>query len=290
MSIGTLYIVGTPIGNLEDISQRALRMLREANVVAAEDTRHTRGLLAHFAIHTALFSYHEHNARTAGATLLERLQAGETVALVTDAGMPGISDPGAHLVALAREAGVPVVVIPGPTAVTTALVGSGLPTDRYVFEGFLPRSGKERKQRLQELARETRTVVLYEAPHRVLETLEDLMELPGNRLVVAARELTKTFEEYRRGTAAELHAHFTATPPRGEFTLVIAGADPALLQVDLALSPGSPPESLADAVARWEATGVDRKEAMRKVAVERGLSRRDVYQALLAERAPGENE
>jgi 16S rRNA (cytidine1402-2'-O)-methyltransferase len=280
LSTGTLYVVGTPIGNLEDLSQRALRILREVDLIAAEDTRHTRGLLTHFDIRTPLFAYHEHNARTAGPALLERLQAGGSVALVTDAGMPGISDPGAHLVALARAAAVPVVVVPGPTAVTTALVGSGLPTDRFVFEGFIPRSGKERKQRLQEIARETRTVVIYEAPHRVLDTLADLQEVLGDRVIVAARELTKTYEEYRRGTAADLHAHFTATPPRGEFTLVIAGADPSQVQ------PETPPthENLVQAVARWEAQGLDRKEAMRKVAAERGISRRDVYQALLAEK------
>lgn len=281
MSVGTLYVVGTPIGNLEDLSQRALRILREVNLVAAEDTRHTRGLLTHFDIHTPLFAYHEHNARTAGAQLLERLQTGASIALVTDAGMPGISDPGAHLVGLARAAELPVVVIPGPTAVTTALVGSGLPLDRFVFEGFLPRSGRERKQRLQELARETRTAVLYEAPHRLLDTLEDLAEVTGNREMVAARELTKTFEEYRRGTALELHAHFSEHAPRGEFTLVLAGADPTQLPVQEAVTT----ETLPAAVARWEAVGLDRKEAMRKVAAERGLSRRDVYQALLAEGA-----
>lgn len=275
--MGTLYIVGTPIGNLEDITQRALRILREATVIAAEDTRQTRKLLNHFEIPTHAVSYHEHNQRTAGPALIERLLAGDDVALVTDAGMPGISDPGEDLVRLAIEAGVPVVPVPGPTAFATALVVSGLSTVRFVFEGFLPHKGKERRQALERLKTEPRTVLLYEAPHRVTDTLADLRDALGDRPMAAARELTKLYEEVRRGTPAELLAHFEAHAPRGEFVLIIGGA-PA--QPAEEAGPVSP-QRLAEAVAELAAGGMDRKVAMKEVADRFGLSKRDVYQALL---------
>lgn len=274
--MGTLYLVGTPIGNLEDITQRAIRVLREAAVIAAEDTRQSRKLLSHFDIHTPLVSYHEHNQRSAGEMLLSRLQAGEDVALVTDAGMPAISDPGEELVRMAVEAGIAVVAVPGPTALVTGLVVSGLPAGRFAFEGFLPTKKKERRSALQRLQGEERTWILYEAPHRLMETLADLQESLGERPMAAARELTKLYEEVVRGTPSHLLAHFTKHPPRGEFVLVIAGAPP------VAVAPAdATPQTLLAAVADLEQQGLDRKSAMKEVAVRLGLSRRDVYQALL---------
>lgn len=277
--MGTLYIVGTPIGNLEDITQRALRVLREAAVIAAEDTRQTRKLLSHFDIHTPLVSYHEHNLRTAGPALIERLLAGADVALVTDAGMPAISDPGEDLVRLAIGAGVKVVPVPGPTAFTTALVVSGLNTERFAFEGFLPTRKKERRAALERLKTELRTWILYEAPHRLLATLEELKDALGERPMAAARELTKLYEEVVRGTPVSLIAHFEQHAPRGEFVLVVEGARVAAVEAPAAEATA---ESLAEAVAALEATGMDRKAAMKEVATRCGLSKRDVYQALLA--------
>jgi 16S rRNA (cytidine1402-2'-O)-methyltransferase len=276
--MGTLYIVGTPIGNLEDITQRALRVLREVTVIAAEDTRQSRKLLNYFEIHTPLISYHEHNQRTAGPAIIERLQAGDDVALVTDAGMPAISDPGEDLVKLAQVAGLPVVPVPGPTAFATALVVSGLSTERFAFDGFLPPKGKERRAALERLKGETRTCILYEAPHRVVETLADLRDAIGERPMAAARELTKLYEEVVRGTPAELLTHFEAHPPRGEFVLVISGAadTPAIADPSEAT-----PHALAEAVAALEAQGMDRKAAMKEAGARFGLSKRDVYQALL---------
>jgi 16S rRNA (cytidine1402-2'-O)-methyltransferase len=276
--MGTLYIVGTPIGNLEDITLRALRILREASVIAAEDTRQTRKLLTHFEIATPLLSYHEHNQRTAGPAIIDRLQDGHDVALVTDAGMPAISDPGEDLVKLAIAAGVAVVPVPGPTAFSTALVVSGLSTERFAFDGFLPHKGKERRAALERLKGETRTLMLYEAPHRVLETLADLRDALGERPMAAARELTKFYEQVVRGTPAELLAHFEQHAPRGEFVLVIGGAPE---QTAAANGAEATPEALAEAVATMEAQGMDRKAAMKEVGARYGLSKRDVYQALL---------
>lgn len=276
--MGTLYLVGTPIGNLEDITMRALRVLREVALIAAEDTRQTRKLLTHFDIHTPLVSYHEHNQRTAGPYLIERLSAGEDVALVTDAGMPAISDPGEDLVRLALAAGIPVVPVPGPTALITALVISGLPTDRFAFEGFLPTKKKDRQERLAELKRERRTWIIYEAPHRLLGTLEDLQRELGDRPMAAARELTKIHEEVVRGTPAQLLQHFQQHPPRGEFVLVVEGAAGGTA----AEKGQAPAEDLAQAVAELERQGIDRKTAMRQVAERTGRSRREVYQAVLA--------
>lgn len=276
--MGTLYVVGTPIGNLEDITQRAIRVLGEVSVIAAEDTRQTRKLLHHFALQTPLLSYHEHNQRTQGPALIERLRAGESVALVSDAGMPGISDPGQDLVQLAHEAGIAVVVVPGPTAGITALVASGLSTERFCFEGFLPRDKKDRKAALERLAREERTWVAYEAPHRLLGTLAALEEHLGARPIAVCRELTKKFEEILHGTPAELRAHFADHAPRGEFVLVVQGAPraAAITNVEVPDAVG-----LAAEVAALEAEGEDRKVAMKKVGARYGLSRKEVYQALL---------
>jgi 16S rRNA (cytidine1402-2'-O)-methyltransferase len=218
---GVLFVVATPIGNLEDVSLRALRVLREVDLIAAEDTRRTRQLLARYEITTSVTSYFEHNKLSRGPELVARLQAGARVAVVTDAGTPGISDPGFHLVRLARDAGVPVVPIPGPSAAVTALSAAGIPGDRFVFEGFLPVKRGRRLARLRELQPLGRPVVLYESPHRVAATLEAIAEVFGAVEVVMARELTKQFEEFRRGTPAELLAALPSAGLRGEVTLVV---------------------------------------------------------------------
>jgi 16S rRNA (cytidine1402-2'-O)-methyltransferase len=218
---GTLYVVGTPIGNLEDVSLRALRVLREVALIAAEDTRRTRILLARYGIATPTTSYFEHNKLRRGPELLGRLQAGGDVALVTDAGTPGISDPGYHLVRLARDAGIPVVPVPGPSAAVAALSVAGVPGDRFVFEGFLPVKRGRRLARLRELQMLRRPIVLYESPHRLAATLDALAEVFGEAEVVVARELTKQFEELRRGTPAALRAALPAEGTRGEVTLVV---------------------------------------------------------------------
>lgn len=270
---GTLYLCGTPIGNLEDVTLRVLRVLGEADLIAAEDTRHTRKLLGRYGIKTPLTSFHAHNRVRKTPELLERLRAGASVALVSDAGMPGISDPGAELVAEAARAGFNVVPVPGPSAVLTALVVSGLRTDRFVFEGFLPRRG--RKRALEGLRGERRTVVLFEAPTRLQATLEDILEVLGNRMVVVARELTKQHEEVFRGTVIEARAHFTALPPRGEFTLVLEGG--AGEPVSLAPEPAA----LAAQLAELQAAGSTRGNALREVARRHGMSRRQLYGLLV---------
>jgi 16S rRNA (cytidine1402-2'-O)-methyltransferase len=218
---GTLFVVATPIGNLEDITLRALRVLREVDLVAAEDTRRTRALLEAHGVHAPLISYFEHNQARRGPELLRRLQGGARIALVTDAGTPGVSDPGFRLVRLCRDAGVPVVPIPGPSALVAALSAAGVPADRFVFEGFLPMKAGRRLNRLRDLAALGRPVVLYESPHRLLATLEAIEAVFGEAEVVLAREVTKRFEEFRRGTAASLRAALAATGVRGEVTLVI---------------------------------------------------------------------
>lgn len=275
--MGKLYLVGTPIGNLEDISARAIRTLREVSWIAAEDTRHTRKLLTHFQIRSDLVSYHEHNKQRVGPELVRRLLNQETGALVTDAGMPAISDPGEDLVRLAIVEGIQVEAIPGPTALIHALVVSGLPTARFVFEGFLPTKKKERQIRLQQLRQEPRTFILYEAPHRLLQTLQDLAGVLGDRSLAVARELTKLHEDVIRGTPATLVKHFEEHAPRGEFVIVGAGAaEDAETSQPLADS-----ETLVQAYLRLQTEGLDRKEAMKAVAERFGVSKRDVYQAVL---------
>ena len=219
-----LYIVSTPIGNLGDISQRALEILENCDIVAAEDTRHTQKLLMHFGIKKPLISYYEHNKASRGPILIEKLQNGENIALVSDAGTPGISDPGADLIKLAIEADIQVSMAPGPVAGIMALVLSGLNTDKFVFEGFIGTDNKKRNEFAEMISSERRTVIIYEAPHRLLKTLEFLEKYLGNRKIAVCRELTKTHEEIRRGTAAEHIEHFTENDPRGEFVLVIEGA------------------------------------------------------------------
>lgn len=270
--MASLYLVATPIGNLEDITLRALKVLREVDLIAAEDTRHTRELLAHYEIHTPLTSYHRHNLAVKTPYLLGQLREGRDIALVSDAGLPGISDPGEELVREAVAAGLAVVPVPGASAALTALVVSGLPTGRFVFEGFLPRSGKERRERLVALAAEERTLILYEAPHRLVATLTDLATSLGARQVVVTRELTKKFETIWRGTLPEATGYFQDNPPRGEITLVVAGAPPAP-------RPAYDPLRAAAAVAELVAGGMERKEAMKQVARRYGQSRREIYRA-----------
>jgi 16S rRNA (cytidine1402-2'-O)-methyltransferase len=221
MKPGTLYVVATPIGNLEDITLRALRVLKEVGLVACEDTRRTRTLLTHFGIHVPVTSYFEHNKLTKGPAILRALGAGTSVALVTDAGTPGISDPGFLLVKAARDAGVPVVPVPGPSAVIAALSAAGVPADRFLFDGFLPVKPGRRLHRLEALRDLEMTVVCYESPHRLLASLEAIAQVFGEREIVAARELTKQFEEIVRGSARRLAERFAAGPVRGEFTLII---------------------------------------------------------------------
>lgn len=275
---GILYLCATPIGNLEDITFRAIRMLKEADLIAAEDTRHTRKLLNHFEIHTPSVSYHEHNKLERGPELISRLLQGQTIALVSDAGMPGISDPGTHLVQLAIEAGVTVVPIPGANAALSALVASGLDTTNFTFVGFLPKTKKKRRDLLEQLVNQPYTMLFYESPHRIKETLKEMTAVFGDRQAVAGRELTKKFEEFIRSTLTGLQAYFVSVEPRGEFTLVLQGAGD---QLSTPASLSEAEVSLAEAVRLLIAKGITKKDALRKVASERGLSRRDVYQAVL---------
>ncbi|MBN1315300.1 MAG: 16S rRNA (cytidine(1402)-2'-O)-methyltransferase [Anaerolineales bacterium] len=266
--MGTLYLVGTPIGNLEDITMRALRTLHEVSLIAAEDTRTTGRLLAHYQIDTPLTSFHEHNKLEKIDELLRHLETGD-LAVVSDAGMPGLSDPGFVLVRASVERGLPVIPIPGPSAVISALVVSGLPTHEYVFIGFLPRRKNARQDLIEVLAAETRTMIAFEAPHRLIETLEDLDQVLKGRPMVVARELTKLFEDIQRGTPAELLAHFSLNPPRGEITLVIGGApehdrwskEQVINEIAQQLETGKSPTSIAKTVAQL--SGYSRREIYR---------------------------
>ena len=271
---GTLYLVGTPIGNLEDITFRAIRTLGEADVIAAEDTRHTGKLLRHFQIKTPQISYHDHNTQQRIPQLVERLHKGEAIALVTDAGMPGISDPGYELVCACIAEQITVVPIPGPSAVVTAVAAAGVPCDRFVFEGFLPTKGKARKERIAELKSEPRTVVLYESPHRLVKTLGALGKaLSLNRRIALARELTKRYEEFWRGTIGEAIAHYETMVPKGEFTLAIAPA------VQVAPTPSE--SEIVTALQNLIAQGLSRTEASKRIAERTTLSKRDIYQISL---------
>ena len=271
---GKLYLVATPIGNLGDLSPRAAETLAAADFVAAEDTRVSLKLLNHFNIKKPLVSYHEHNQAAAGPAILNRLLSGETCALVTDAGTPAVSDPGEGLVALCAENGVEVLAIPGCCAAVSALAVSGLPTGRFAFEGFLPVNRGERRERLAELAGEERTMILYEAPHRLRATLADLAEAFGERRVTLCRELTKLHEETRRTTLSEALARYTENDPKGEFVLVLAGRErPAERAVTL--------EEGVDMVLSRREKGERMKDAVRQVASDTGLGRNELYQAAL---------
>ena len=267
--MGTLYLVATPIGNLEDITARALRVLREARLIAAEDTRRTGNLLAHFGIHTPLTSYFEHNKLGKLDEILAALQAGD-VALVSDAGMPNLSDPGYELVRAALDSGHRVAPIPGASALLAALVASGLPTDAFVYLGFLPRKDSDRQQLIASVSREPRTLVAFEAPHRLLETLDDLQAALGDRPVAVARELTKLHEEIFRGPVSAARAHFAQKAILGEITLVIAGA------ATVAAEPWDEARVRAE-VGRLVSGGMKRKEAARIVAELSGWPQREVY-------------
>lgn len=271
---GTLYIVGTPIGNLDDMTFRAIQTLKAVDAIAAEDTRHTGKLLQHFQIQTPQISYHQHNIHQRTPELIERLQAGDSIALVSDAGMPGISDPGVDLIQACIAAEIPVVPIPGPVAAIAALVAAGLPTNRFCFEGFLPAKGKDRRDRLTQMAQETRTTILYEAPHRLIATLAALAEVcGGDRPIVIARELTKRYENVWRGTLAEAIALHQQQAPRGEYTLVLAGQTPLSSPVDEQQIQGELQELLAQ--------GMSHSQASREVAQKLSVSRRWVYQIVL---------
>jgi 16S rRNA (cytidine1402-2'-O)-methyltransferase len=275
---GCLYLVATPIGNLEDITLRAVRVLKEADLIACEDTRQTQKLLQHYGIHKEMVSYHEHNELTRAPELVIQLEQGAEVALVSDAGMPVVTDPGYRLVAQCLRHHIPVIPIPGPSAFVAALAASGLPTEEFLFVGFLPSRAGARRKKLEALKAEPRVVVLYEAPHRLAETLSDAAEILGSRPAVVAREVTKIHEEFLRGSLAELRDAARKRTPRGEITLVIGPATDAG-------EPAPSTVSLRQRVEQLEAeAGMDRKAALKQAARERGLGKREAYKQLLLER------
>ncbi len=269
---GVLYLVGTPIGNLADISERARKVLSEVNFIAAEDTRNSAKLLLCLGIKGELISYHEHNKRASGERIIARLLAGESCALVTDAGMPAISDPGEDVVALAAEAGIKVSVVPGPCAAVSALATSGLPTSRFVFEGFLPTKSKERRDRIEMLSREERTAILYEAPHKLIATLGDLSRALGaGRRISLCRELTKLNEEVLRSTLGEAVEYYKEREPRGEYVLILEGAHIEGVPEDFsAITP-------EEHVQRYTDEGLSRKDAIKAAARDRGMSKSEFY-------------
>lgn len=278
---GKLYLCATPIGNLEDITFRVLRTLKEADLIAAEDTRNSRKLLNHFEIKTPMTSYHEYNKYEKGRWLVRQMEEGKQVALITDAGTPGISDPGEELVAMCWEAGIEITSLPGPAACITALTVSGLPTRRFSFEAFLPQDKKQRQEVLEELKKDTRTLIFYEAPHRLVKTLEELLKELGNRNITVCRELTKKHETLFKTDLEKALDWYRENPPKGECVLVLEGR--------------SREEMKAEERSRWEdisvpdhmefylKQGMEKKEAMKQVAKDRGVSKRDIYGILLQE-------
>lgn len=283
-TVGTLYLCATPIGNLEDITYRVVRTLGEVDLIAAEDTRNSIRLLNHFGIKTPMTSYHEHNKIEKAYKLAELLRAGRDIALITDAGTPGISDPGEELVRICYEEGISVTSLPGAAACITALTMSGRPTRRFVFEAFLPRDKKERAAVLEELRKETRTIIIYEAPHHLIKTAEELLEVLGDRELTVCRELTKRHEEKMQTTLAGLLEYSKTNDPRGEYVLIICGLSRARLEEEKQQSWME--LGLDEHMDYYEAQGISRKEAMKLVAKDRGISRRDVYQALLDPKTP----
>lgn len=275
---GTLYLCATPIGNLQDMTPRVVETLRAVNVIAAEDTRNSIKLLNHFDIHTPMTSYHEYNKVEKAAQLAKQLQEGKNIALITDAGTPAISDPGEVLVRLCLQEGIPVTSLPGPSACITALTLSGLPTRRFCFEGFLPAEKSRRREILEELAEESRTMILYEAPHHLIRTLEELKEALGDRRVTLCRELTKKFETVMPTTLEQALEYYEGQEPRGEFVLVLEGKSrEEKRREEIAAWEDV---SIEEHMARYERRGMDRREAMKQVAKDRGLSRREVYACL----------
>ncbi|MEI3189617.1 MAG: 16S rRNA (cytidine(1402)-2'-O)-methyltransferase [Lachnospiraceae bacterium] len=280
-SKGTLYLCATPIGNLEDMTFRAVRILKEVDVIAAEDTRNSVKLLNHFDIHTPMTSYHEFNKIDKGQYLVKRLLEGENIALITDAGMPGISDPGEELVRMCRDAGVPVTAVPGACACVTALVISGRPTRRFCFEAFLPTDKKERRAVLEELKTETRTSIIYEAPHRLVKTLQELLNELGDRKITVCKELTKKHETGFETTLKEAVPYYEQNEPRGEYVLVLEGC--SRQQMEQEAQDAWKEMSLGDHMKLYEEQGMNRKDAMKQVAKDRGVGKREIYQALLEE-------
>ena len=278
---GKLYLCATPIGNLEDITLRVLRVLREADLIAAEDTRNSRKLLNHFEIKTPMTSYHEYNKIEKGYKLIEKMKQGSHVALITDAGTPGISDPGEELVKMCYEAGIEVTSLPGAAACITALTLSGLSTRRFCFEAFLPADKKEKQAVLEELKRETRTIVLYEAPHRLVRTLSELSETLGDRKLTVCRELTKKHETAFVTTVSGALAHFQNTEPKGECVLVLEGKSRKEMEEEARTSWEE--ISIPEHMERYLEQGMEKKEAMKQVAKDRGISKREVYRILLEE-------
>ncbi|SET23497.1 16S rRNA (cytidine1402-2'-O)-methyltransferase [Natronincola peptidivorans] len=275
LSKGKLYICPTPIGNLEDITLRALRILKEVDSIAAEDTRHTLKLLRHYEIQKPLTSYHEHNETTKSQHLMDKLLRGETIALVSDAGMPGISDPGELLIKKCIKAGIAVEVLPGASAAILALVASGLDTKHFSFEGFLHRDKKKKKERLEKIKGEDRTLVFYEAPHRIKETLKVMIELLGNRKAVVARELTKKYEEFIRGSLQEIHQHFQENPPKGEMVLLCEGISPQ--EEEDRKKEAFEAITIKEHILSFMEEGLEKKEAIKKVAKLRKIPKSDVY-------------
>ena len=274
---GTLYLCATPIGNLEDMTFRAIRILREVDIIAAEDTRRTRKLLTHFDIHTPLVRFDENCSATAGEKILQRLQSGENVAVVSDAGLPAISDPGADLVRLAIDAGIDVCPVPGANAALSALICSGLDTTKFLFAGFAPKSNKNRRDFLQKLSTVDATIIFYEAPHRIKNFLAEVAEIFGERQAVIARELTKVHEEFLRGSLTELAEKISE--PRGEFVIVVEGSTSEKIfnadSIDASL------ENISEVVEKFLAKGLDKKSAMREAAKIFNVSRREIYNALI---------
>ena len=276
---GKLYLCATPIGNLEDITLRVLRTLKEADLIAAEDTRHSIKLLNHFDIKTPMTSYHEFNKVEKARYLVDKMREGTNVALITDAGTPGISDPGEELVRQCYEAGIEVTSLPGPAACITALTISGMATRRFAFEAFLPTDKKEKQEIFEELKKETRTIILYEAPHRLVRTLSELLENLGDRRISVCRELTKTHETVFRTTVSEALSYYETEEPRGECVLVIEGKNRMEIQQEQERSWEA--VSIEEHMKRYLDGGTDKKEAMKLVAKDRGMKKRDVYQYLL---------
>ena len=278
---GTLYLCATPIGNLEDMTFRAVRVLKEADLIAAEDTRNSIRLLNHFDIHTPMTSYHEYNRIENGHHLVSLLLEGKNIALITDAGTPGISDPGEDLVRMCRDAGIPVTSVPGACACVNALIISGRPTRRFCFEAFLPADKKDRRRVLQEIQEETRTTVIYEAPHRLRKTLQELLEVLGDRRLSICRELTKKFETVMETTLEDAVRFYGEQEPRGEYVLVLEGRSHA--SIDEEERSRFENMSVQEHVEMYEEQGLNRKDAMKQAAKDRGVSKRDIYRSLLEE-------
>ncbi|SHK17192.1 16S rRNA (cytidine(1402)-2'-O)-methyltransferase [Paramaledivibacter caminithermalis] len=272
MENGKLYVCATPIGNLEDITIRVLNTLKNVDLIAAEDTRHTIKLLNHYKINKPLTSYHEHNRIKKGLQLIEKLKKGYKIALVSDAGMPGISDPGEDIIRLCIENHIEIEVLPGASAVLTALVASGLSTDKFSFEGFLGRNKKKRRERLEKIKADDRTLVFYESPHRLINTLNDMNEILNDRQMVIARELTKKYEEIIRGKISDIINHFKDNPPKGEFVLLIEGSN-----IDESKEISFEDFSIEDHIVLYMNKGLSKKEAIKKVAKERNIPKKEVY-------------